>query len=94
VTDAEIARILSLVAQDLDDRMHPGAGILRVAARRILELSFGRTTEPARRCLGCGEALPPPAATGRPRRWCGRGRCEKRAKTRRFGEVIDDEGRP
>jgi hypothetical protein len=84
MTDPDLARLLSLIAQDLDARCYPGVGILRVAARRLLELgSSGPTVAPdAPRCPGCGDPLPAPARTGRPRKWCGPGRCRKPAKRR------------
>ena len=69
---AEVARLLVALADD-----HPGFGILRRAARFVLEPA----PEPARRpgtCRGCGVELPSPGPTGgRPRVWCAAPACQE-----------------
>jgi hypothetical protein len=79
-----LARQLAYVAQDLDARQYPYAGVIRQAARRLLALAdeeevAGRNQHTEAVCAGCGEPITQ-KATGRPRKWCGRGRCRKRGK--------------
>ena len=76
--DAALVK-LALDAADLLERIGtPGhAGLLHRLARRIAELSPASTGPDA--CRGCGAVLSR-ANTGRPRKWCGRGRCERRTR--------------
>ena len=62
---ADLARRLALVASDLDGRGYPAAGIIRQAARALLEAP--EDTDDG--CRGGGVDLDQPA-TGRRRVWC------------------------
>lgn len=45
------------------------------------ELATGTATTPlADACAGCGDSIPQKPGRGRPRKWCGRGRCAKNGK--------------
>lgn len=86
---SELAGQAIAVAQLLDDsdpRAFAFAGAVRRCARALLGVDRLDEAEDERRCIGCKAPLSPPKRTGRPRRWCGRGRCvnaaEKSAKTR------------
>ncbi len=87
----DLATLLLAVAQSLEDRdATASAGLVRQAARHIAELEALVEPRPPGTCDGCGTVLPR-ARTGRPRRWCGNGRCagaENPAKTRALN--IDD----
>jgi hypothetical protein len=78
----DLARRLGSLAALIDTGrdVTPYAGIVRQAARELLDPTRPVTSEG---CAGCGKALPPPERTGSPRRWCGRGRCEGERKTLR-----------
>lgn len=71
------------VAAMLDDR-DPAAfafgGAVRRCARALLGFERLDDAEDERRCVGCKAPLPPPKRTGRPRRWCGPGRCANGAE--------------
>jgi len=88
MTDAELARALNGVADSLEGRVAGfSAGLVRVAARRLVELSGSSPIEEAEgsRCIGgCGRPITQPW-TGRRRKWCGRGECGPR-KPRRTPE--------
>jgi hypothetical protein len=76
VTDAELCRLLVVVADSLErDGRLSFPGLIRQAARRIAELQVVESGPD--HCPGCGELIVQPP-TGRPRQWCGRGRCEGR----------------
>jgi hypothetical protein len=80
MSDAELARTLNFVADELDERVYPKTGVIRVAARRLVELERQRQdggSPEGDGCEWCGGPLVR-AATGRPRRFCGR-RCQKAA---------------
>lgn len=62
---ADLARLTALVAGDLDRKGYPSAGVVRQAARALLEA----VPVDAGGCRGCGAELDQPA-TGRPRVWC------------------------
>lgn len=72
----DLARTLALVAGDLDRRLYPYAGVVRRAARALLE------AEPPADdgCLGCGAPLEQPA-TGRRRKYHDEA-CRSRARRR------------
>jgi hypothetical protein len=70
-TRTDLARRLGYVAADLDRRGYVYAGVLRQAARVLLEVD-----QDPPGCRGCGRPLDQPA-TGRRRRWCGE-RCRRR----------------
>lgn len=80
LNDADLAALLCVVAGSLERQGQPSSGgVLRNAARRLLELSAS-TPSPVRAdgCAGCGAALVQ-QATGRRRRWCSE-RCRKRVR--------------
>ncbi len=64
-----IVTVLLHVAQDLEARHYPMAGVLRQLAREISQLAFDEPSE-AGRCA-CGAAIVQPR-TGRPRKSCTR----------------------
>ena len=73
-TPHDLSRRL-LEARDRGGRVADVAGLLTRAATWLAQwptespgLSLG--------CQGCGEPLRQPEGRGRPRKWCGRGRCE------------------
>ncbi len=61
----DLARLLARVAAELDERGYSRAGVVRRAARALLD---GPETEPGG-CRGCGGPLPT-SPKGRPRQWC------------------------
>jgi hypothetical protein len=65
VTDAELSRMLLVVADELQAMLFPGVGAIRQAARRIIELSPGDEVG----CASCGATVEQPA-TGRRRKFC------------------------
>lgn len=69
-------RTLTWVAEDLDRIGHPGAGVVRQAAR-LVATADDDDADGDRGCAECGAALPQ-RATGRPARFCSP-RCRKRA---------------
>jgi len=72
--DAELVRLLLVVANALErDGLLSFPGLIRQAARRIAELQVVESGPD--RCPGCGDPIVQPR-TGRPRRWCGDGRCK------------------
>jgi hypothetical protein len=75
----DLPRLVLAVADSLARQSQTAsAGVLRVAARRLAELA-----DPAPgTCEGCGAPLIQPVR-GRPRRWCGRGRCAALRKSAR-----------
>lgn len=84
MTDADLCRLLVVVADSLErDGLPNFAGAVRQGARRIAELPVEAIGPD--RCPGCDAPILQPQ-TGRPRRWCGRGRCEAR-KTRENANV-------
>jgi hypothetical protein len=80
MTDLELAALLITVADSLAKRdAGASAGIIRVGARRIAELSrvLGSERKTSDGCEWCGVAIVQPV-TGRPRRFCS-ARCRKAA---------------
>lgn len=78
MTDAErtdLARQVAFVATDLDRRGYAMAGVIRCAARALLEIP---ETADDGACRGCGGPVPV-RATGRPRVWCGE-TCRRRSR--------------
>jgi hypothetical protein len=76
----DLTRLALVVAGSLDERGgSASAGIVRQLARRCQELErlVGPLAQNGRR--GCGAPLSR-ARTGRPRLWCGRGRCAGRTR--------------
>jgi hypothetical protein len=67
-----LARQLAYVAGDLDARLYPYTGVLRQAARALLDLDHHDG------CRGCGTHLEQPA-TGRRRVWCSES-CRRRKR--------------
>ncbi len=59
--------VLLHVAEDLEERHYPMAGVIRQLAREVSQLAFDEPAE-AGRC-GCGGVIVQPR-TGRPRRFC------------------------
>jgi hypothetical protein len=84
VNDADLSRLLVVAADSLERGGKLGfVGIIRQAAQRLAELHID---EPATdRCAGCRAEIVQPA-TGRRRRWCGRGRCAKTRDKSRLSE--------
>lgn len=68
----DLARGLALVASDLDAKGYPLAGMVRQAARALLNGDHGTDGG----CRGCGAELAY-AGRGRPRVWCGES-CRRR----------------
>ncbi len=62
-----IVVVLLAVADDLEGRHYPMAGVLRQLAREVAQLGFDDPAD-AGRC-GCGQPIVQPR-TGRPRRYC------------------------
>lgn len=76
MNDADLARFLSLIADSLEGQNQAtSGGILRQAARRIVELT--EIVGEVGGCERCGIPLKR-KSTGRPRRFCSE-RCRKRA---------------
>lgn len=71
-----VARLLTQIAVSMDGRQLPYAGVLRQAARLLLDVSEAG----GGRCSGCSGSLEQ-AATGRRRRWCSEA-CRSRARRR------------
>ena len=71
-----VSRLLVQAAADLDRRGLYHAGIMRQAARLLLEVP----EQSAGSCAGCGAPVTQ-AATGRPRKWCSE-RCRDAARSR------------
>lgn len=61
-----------------------GRDLSRAQLTRIAQaLATGHQSESlGDACQGCGEPISQPRGRGRPRRWCGKGRCAKNAKNR------------
>jgi hypothetical protein len=79
MNDAELAALALVIADSIErERQDASAGVIRQLARRVVELGSERPTGPDA-CQGCGAALSQPH-TGRPRKWCGRGRCDWRTR--------------
>lgn len=64
----QLVRDLALIAGDLDRRLYPYTGVLRRAARALLETDTPTPPSPDG-CRGCGVPIPY-AGRGRPRVWC------------------------
>lgn len=64
-SNLDLARLLGLVATGLDNEGHRYSGIVRHAARVVLDVPDHRDGG----CRGCGARLPT-AGRGRPRVWC------------------------
>jgi len=80
---AELARLLALVADDLEHRHYQAAGIVHHAAQVLATM----TPTDSDACPVCGGPVAQPA-TGRRRVYC-RPACRHRAaKQRRNGEVV------
>ena len=77
MTPADMARALTWIAADLEDRHYLGVGIIRQAAGVLATLEA-----PAEHaCPICHGPIDQPA-TGRPRRYCST-RCKRTARNRR-----------
>jgi hypothetical protein len=61
-----VVRVLLYVADDLEDRRYPMAGVLRQLAREVAVLAVD---EPVEGRCGCGAVIVQPR-TGRPRKYC------------------------
>ncbi len=72
--EGDLARLLARVAADLDERGYARAGVVRRAARALLDGPV--PTEDG--CRGCGAELPQPVTGGR-RVWCSE-RCRRRGR--------------
>jgi hypothetical protein len=76
VNDADLVRLLSLIADSLERQNQAASGgLVRQAARRIA------TEESSEGCERCGKPLVQPV-TGRPRRFCS----ERCRRTKRAGK--------
>ena len=81
MTSEALSRLLALAAEGLAERGYPHAGLLRQAARQLLEDAvvidrFERQlAQPPGVCAGCGRRITQ-AQTGRPRRYCS-ARCRR-----------------
>ena len=71
--DLTLARVLGVLASDLEARGFPYSGPLRIAARRLFDLETDR-------CNICAGPIEQ-AATGRPRKYCSK-RCRRVASDR------------
>jgi hypothetical protein len=70
VTDDDLVRLLVLEARDLEARGYAGAGLLRQAARRLVELRGSTSLDSDMgRCVACGGPIEQPP-TGRRRIRC------------------------
>lgn len=72
-----VSRLLAQAAADLDRRGLHYAGVVRRAARLLLDVP---DEDPGGGCAGCGRPLRQPA-TGRRRKWCSEA-CRARARRR------------
>src|SRR4051812_20712975 len=72
-----VVRVLLYVADDLEDRHYPMAGVIRQLAREVAQLAFEDPAE-AGRCA-CGAVVVQPRI-GRPRKFCTT--CSPQRKTR------------
>jgi len=72
-----LARTLGFVAADLEQRGYHGHGVVRAAARVLLDVPDDRDPDG---CAGCRAVLVQPH-TGRRRRWCSEA-CRSRARRR------------
>ena len=70
----DLARRLAFVAGDLDRRLYPYAGVIRQAARALLDVD----PPDGDGCRGCGTELEQPS-TGRRRVWCSEA-CRRRKR--------------
>lgn len=73
MTDRQLARLVAQVAADLDARGYHAAGVVRQAARALLD---GQPDGDDGGCCGCGRPVTH-TDRGRPRKWCGE-RCRRR----------------
>lgn len=64
-----LVRSLLLVADDLDQRGYPNVGVLRRAARALLESAGREAVGRLDGCARCGGAVVQPGR-GRPRKFC------------------------
>ncbi len=64
---ANIVTVLLSVAEDLEGRHYPMAGIIRQLAQQVATMPDRDAEEPGR--CGCGQPIVQPR-TGRPRRYC------------------------
>jgi hypothetical protein len=71
----QLARSLGFVAADLDRRGYAYSGLLRQAARALLEID----PDDPDGCPGCGRTIDQPP-TGRRRIWCSEA-CRRRHRT-------------
>ncbi len=62
-----VVTVLLAVADDLEGRHYPMAGVLRQLAREVAQLSFDDPADDGR--CGCGQPIVQPRR-GRPRRYC------------------------
>jgi hypothetical protein len=79
--NGDLTRQLTWVAEDLDSKRYPYAGVVRQAARERLEVEQFPSDD-ADRCRGCGEELEY-AGRGRPRVWCSEECRRSQYRTRR-----------
>lgn len=66
---ANMARLTSVIADDLERRRYQGAPGVRRAARMLMELAPLAAATGTPRCDGCGAELVQ-TGRGRPRKWC------------------------
>lgn len=77
-----LARLLSLVAADLEKRGYPSVGVIRQGCRALLEMAFRMPADEVRTCPGCGGLLPPHLGPGPAPRFCAEA-CRSRWRRRR-----------
>jgi hypothetical protein len=80
MSEHSLSAALVFVAEDLEQRLYPFAGVIRRAARELAELE-GRSTSPTA-CPVCGEDVEQPAK-GRARVYCS-AKCRGRARNARL----------
>lgn len=84
-----LASMLLAIADSLEARgVDLSVGVLRQAARQLAACTCHGEGS---RCQGCGRPIVQPLGRGRPRRWCGRGRCELGISGRNVERVRSDE---
>lgn len=82
----EVSRLLLIVADDLDARLIPTAGVIRRAARLLCQANPRQRATPTERiCPSCGAPLSDLRRRGRPQEYCSR-RCRDGARYSRNAE--------